>query len=370
MSEPNVEHEPKARLLRFLVVRGVVNRLSTVPWRAIYNILDVANITLVAAITAAAVAAMAFALQRKEYDEQSFVRSQGSINLAWRTLDAANNHLYEAGQSAALLYLSNIGQLQGHLTLINTAIGVNTYDSDTSRFRYAFVNLKDSALCGDEIASRSGPVVMYDFSHSVLRNTTLSGNFTSSDFVAADLRNAVFTDVTMTNARFAAGMLENSVLHGGVFANSDFQGATLRGLKTERGSVGAGYVPKATYGSGGYMDGYYVLGRMDWPLLFDKNIGQEEALATLGMARTSADNYLVDFSGARFTQADLRGAHVENSNITQRQINEACADSTTILPLGVKVEEQCANTILADELRKYIRVYNLPAANAPELCKP
>jgi uncharacterized protein YjbI with pentapeptide repeats len=367
MSHSSHPQGPPARSSVIQLVRNLSDRLKAVSWRPIYSLINIANITLIAVVCAGGITAMSFRLQRLDYDEQAFVRNQGSINLAWRTLSEANDHQYEMGQSSALLYLANIGHLQGHLTLINSTIEINTYDSGTAKYTNAFISLDNSALCNDAIANWSGEAVRYGLQHSILRNTKFSGTFSSTDLLGADLRGAKFIDVDMTNMRAAAAMLDNVEFHGGKFAQADFQGATLRGLKTERGFVGAG---SPDYDSA-YLDTYSDYpGQPVWPILFDKDKGLKEVLTDLGMAtsETIRDDYLVDFSGARFIQADLRGAHLEKSNIRQKQVNEACADDSTALPLGVKVEEQCSVPSYAEELRKAIRVY--ATASSTTACNP
>ena len=395
MPNQNDQQSTPDRISRAQLARNAIDRISTATWGKAYvllgkvfDLLTVVNLSAVAAAVAAVgsvvgviIGVKALMLQTSEYDEAAFVRSQGSINLAWQTLEEANDHLYEIGQSAALLYLSELNQLHGELALTNSGIVVIPYNKNTSQDESVSIDLSDSALCGDDIYGDIS--VTYNFRRSILRMVSLDGAFVSNDFVGADLRNAKINNVEMGNAGFIAATLEDAVLRGGDFAGADFDGATLRGLKTERGVIGVG-LTFADFWFGNSSSEDHALGDSSpedhalwhrvWPRVFDPDMGRIEALKKLGMlyGGTDAENiHLVDFSDASFKHADLRGAHLENSNITQEQVKEACTDATTILPEGVSMPDPpCAEPAFVGEVRKAIRVYSSHASNAAATCKP
>jgi hypothetical protein len=64
---------------------------------------------------------------------------------------------------------------------------------------------------------------------------------------------------------------------------------------------------------------------------------------------------LVDFRGARFLRADIRGADLTNSTIAQAQVDEACADQTTKLPTGVTLKKTCVDEPWVAERRQLLQ---------------
>lgn len=192
-----------------------------------------------------------------------------------------------------------------------------------------------NSLCGTSITSWEGQRIRIFLRNSALEGASLTGHLDSADLLGADLQFAFFENAMATNSRFAAAILNRAKFRGGNFQNADFEGADLQGVTTERGDVGAG----APYGNA-YT--YEPINLPDvfsptWPLLLDKDKSATETLELVGQdVERPQGNFRVDFTGANFLWADLRKAHLEHSNITQKQVNEACADETTTLPAGVK----------------------------------
>jgi len=195
------------------------------------------------------------------------------------------------------------------------------------------------------------------FSYTLLRRATLRGSFISDDFLAADLQQSRFVDARAINARFAAANLRESVFIGGFFGDTDFQGADLRNVKTERGTIGFGSQDHGGY----YFSEDYTPGRIEWSSLFDPQLGVNDMLAAVGRTPTAeGGTFLVDFSKADFRSADIRGAQLQNSNIAQAQINQACADGTTRLPPGRSVFKPCD---LSDQLIEKLQALRSPLQN-------
>lgn len=311
--------------------------------------LSIRTISSYATIFSAMIAAILFGLtaystsrileniesQQARYFQEAFSRSQGSFSLAWKTIGEANDQRYELGQSKALLYLAENNELPGYVTLHNSSIslftGSNTFATNVSMIQF---NLVHSSFCGTRISSffeKTRPFI-YNFSYSSFGNgAELTGHFPKADFLAADLSDATMSAMEAENARFAAATLVNVTFKGGRFKGADFQGADLRGLKTERGSVGVGAY---TYGAG--TEWADLMFSPSWPKLFGSDIGVVDTLKAVGIYEMDNDSlrYVVDFSEANFAYADIRGADLRNSNIIQAQVNGACGDQTTQLPLG------------------------------------
>jgi uncharacterized protein YjbI with pentapeptide repeats len=201
-----------------------------------------------------------------------------------------------------------------------------------------------------------------------MRRAVFNYHFEDSDFLGADLTDANFKAIDAAYARFAVSTLQGATFHGGIFNNADFQGADLRRAITERGYIGAG---TTTYGAGG-IEYAFVPDHPQWPILLGKDLSVTESLKLIGRAvDESIDRYGVDFSNARFLYADLRGAHLENSNISQKQVNEACADSSTVLPTGVRVitTENCSFPNWLVEVQKSLRSPTYKSVSREAICK-
>lgn len=173
----------------------------------------------------------------------------------------------------------------------------------------------------------------------------MSGSFESADLLGANLHLATLDSLAATNSRFAATNLTGARFRGGYFDNADFEGANLQGATTERGKFGVG----ERFGGGteyGYFSADYSQPidynrPFAWPLLFDKDKGTTDTLNIVGRnAKTREGDYPVDFTNARFVWADLRKAHLENSNISQKQINEACADEVNDITGRYRINSQ------------------------------
>ena len=105
------------------------------------------------------------------------------------------------------------------------------------------------------------------------------------DFAGARLRQADFSAAVMNRTRFAHADLRDVNGYAGVFSSADFSGADL----THASFVGA------------YLQG-------------------------------------ASFRGARLTGTNFSGAEMNRARgLTQRQLDEACGDSTTALPAGLRL---------------------------------
>ncbi len=275
--------------------------------------------------------------QQEQIDAGQYQQYQGSVALAWRTIGEANGKAFEVGQSASLYYLAQSDELPGNVTLNRSYLSLtNTRVQQLDTQVPHYFDLTKSSFCGTEIVKlplKDRTIARASFSYSFMRNATLQGWFRSDDLLAADLQEARFINSRADNVRLAAADLRKVVFSGGLFRDADFQGADLRGVRTERGNVGAG----SEQDDGSYYDTYSYEGgtKIEWPSLFDPQKGLNEVLATLGQSTyTEGGSYLVDFSNSNFHAADLRGAHLQNSNISQSQANQACADESTELPTG------------------------------------
>ena len=279
--------------------------------------------------------------QQEQMDDGQYQQYQGSVALAWRTVGEANGKRFEVGQSTSLYYLAQNNELSGYVTLNGSQLNLTApkVKSLIQKANRIFFDLSKSALCGTEITKlhRSNPPTI-TFSYSLLRRAIFRGTFQSDDFLAADLQSSRFVDARLTNARFAGSDLRETFLVGGYFDNADFQGADLRTLVTVRGDVGVGSQDLGWYD----FSSYYDDGPVDWPLLFDSQLGVNDMLAAVGrQAAPEGGKYLVDFSKSNFRNADLRGANLQDSNISQAQINQACTDANTKLPSGRSASRSC-----------------------------
>ena len=290
-------------------------------------------------------------VQQQRYWEERFARAQGSFSLAWKTIGEANNQPFELGQSKALMYLAESSELPGHVVLNNSSLSFYR-NTDTAASRPMYFNLQYSEFCKTKISSGlSEKEAEYVMSFVDLRQAQLSGIFHWADFLGANMEAAVLEGMEAENGRFAATNLDRATLRGGRFRGVDFQGANLRGIKTERGYVGDG---ASTYGSG------FELYTMDqhpaWPLLLDRTIGVTDALRSAGVWELAGEDrkYIVDFTDARFLFADIRGADLRNSNISQTQVNQACADATTILPEGRVINDD-TNCLPSETVKQVLR---------------
>ncbi|MGO9007057.1 MAG: pentapeptide repeat-containing protein [Beijerinckiaceae bacterium] len=178
-----------------------------------------------------------------------------------------------------------------------------------------------------------------------------------AEAVAADLRATTLANAWARNAKFTGSQMNGVTFHGGKFKFADFQGADLSGAKTERGYIGAGTSDEDSESYSDY-DYQQLLepGQVDdfKPVFEEKNSGND-ALELAGIKTPQQpDNYLVDFTGAHFNNADLRGADLRNSNIKQEQVNDACTDSTSLLP-DKNMRTECASKPWVDNIREAFR---------------
>jgi uncharacterized protein YjbI with pentapeptide repeats len=295
--------------------------------------------------------------QRQQFEDGQYERQQSSIALAWRTIGGANGQAFELGQSASVIHLAQIGELRGNITLNGSYLDFSAPQASSllrkiARSEAIWVNLDKSAFCKTTI-EKFGPqndLVFLNSKYSLLRQSTLVGYFVSDDFLAADLRSATLRNLIATNARFAGADLRRVTFQGGQFSKADFQGADLREVVSRRGSIGFGLGSSGLWSFESYTPDSFMRGAREWPVLFENNVGLSEMLAAVDRSpATSRDNYLVDFSNANFADADLRGAKLKQSNITQAQLNVACADATTELPEAVRVIKTCERSSIVEE---------------------
>jgi uncharacterized protein YjbI with pentapeptide repeats len=252
-------------------------------------------------------------LQYRQYQEEHFNRQQGPISLAWHTLADANEKGIDIGQSNAILFLMKNTLWTGNVTLNGSQLDLEQSDPNER----LSIELQRSTLCGTSLTVYITPNSSISLQNSLLRGSELIGRFTNAFAMGADFDHAIFSQVRIPKSKFVAANMNSAVIYGGSFEKADFQGADLRNLKTVRGTEGAGtdYDDTTTYL--GWL--YTAPDNEDYPPIF----GSASA-DYFRQERLSEDAVrLVDFRGARFLNADIRGADLSNSTITQSQVDEA-----------------------------------------------
>jgi uncharacterized protein YjbI with pentapeptide repeats len=280
-------------------------------------------------------ASRSFNLQARIYEEQSFNREQGAVSLAWHTIADANNNVSEIGQSNAISFLLRRGALNGKITLNRTQLTVRQRTMNES----LYVNFSNSNICGTNLflgVATNSEIIL---SNTLLKGTKVSGRLIGTYALGTDFNFSTFDNVRAPRMIFMAADLRKVKFVGGSFEKADFQGADMRGVETYRGYSGAG----STYDDNGmeYGWGYFTEGlpETDYPVYFSETSDFSPWRQDVDVSNTV---YLVDFRGARFLKADIRGADFSNSTINQIQVDESCADDGTKLPKGVHVNKYCA----------------------------
>jgi uncharacterized protein YjbI with pentapeptide repeats len=308
-----------------------------------------ANLTLIFSIVgviistiAATYASLGFYQKREQYESEKFSRAQGQLTLAWHTISEANGKKYEIGQSDSLRYIASQvdwNSFDLHITLNNSVVNL----SSTAKTQYLW--LSHSSLCGTKISNTNAQVYL---SYSFLIRTEFIGDLNYAEFIGSDLQNSLFTNVVAKRGNFMAANMDEAKMKGGAFRYANFTGASMRKLITQRGVRGFGSPDYDVL----YSSDYSLANDDDpWEPVFGKD-SADEVLVRYGLKDDPrSDSFLVDFSGATFTAADLRGAHLENSTITQLQADQACTDQTTILPRTLSDRRACNNNAEVERKR-------------------
>jgi uncharacterized protein YjbI with pentapeptide repeats len=345
---------------------GPIDQILAGVWARQQQITFIATLLLVLlgliGIGSVIYAGQAFRLQSRQYEEEAFNREQGAVSLAWHTIAEANLNPSEIGQSNALSFLVLKSQLAGNVTLSGSSLAIYLGRVEEP----LFINLSNSNLCGSNVHLRVNAKSTVTMANSLLLGTRLAGWLMHAEFSGADLNKAQLNGVRAPSASFIAANLKSATFVGGSFENADFQGADLSDTRTYRGYQGAG----TNYDQvGAVSDDYYGSGDISLdrpPAVFasasDKVPGWEADDDGQAVA-------LVDFRGARFLRADIRGADLTNSTIGQAQVDEACADQTTKLPTGVTLKKACLEESWIAERRALIqRKTYRGQAKALEVC--
>jgi uncharacterized protein YjbI with pentapeptide repeats len=321
-----------------------------------------------ASFIAATFAYKAFQQRDTEYESEGFNRNQGQNALAWRTIQEANGKNYEIGQSASVLYLLEHNLAHGYINLNNSVLAFydpSGYDptvpAGNKKSVSEYLPLEHSSLCRSHIYSQGYKL---NLSYSFLLNSTIEeGNLRFASFIGSIMDHATFKNDEAVHSNFMAAKLDYAIMEGGIFRNSNFTGASLRNVVTKRGSIGLNSPP-----DGGYVDiGRYEKDTDPWDDTFSKSKSVDEALISYGLEDDpKRNNFIVDFSEATFVATDLRGARLDNSNITQAQVDQACTDGTTVLPAELSARRAC--TIDSDVDAKRAKFEAATYANGATLC--
>jgi hypothetical protein len=345
-----------------LRLRSLVKTLRS--WLPLFQVVGTLVAVYGAYLTAQSylAASESFALNNRQYQEERYSRNQGAVSLAWQTISEANNHPYEVGQSSSILYLAQKGVLPGRL-IFNGSAAI-FFDGDVNLSTPnggVYLWMPFSSICGTAFSIVSDNKFIVDLSNSLAMGAKFSGQFGLARFIGSDLTNAVFSHVEASDGQFIASNMEGVIIRGGTYINTDFQGADMRRVVTERGADGLYY---------GYETGYYdTLTPTPWQALFSSDVGVDEALISAGIQQAPDQGaQLVNFSNAHFLHTDLRGANLTKSNITQKQVKEACTDASTVLPAGV-TSMGCADEPLVKEKREKFQRLNPSGPRVKELCE-
>jgi len=71
-----------------------------------------------------------------------------------------------------------------------------------------------------------------------------------------------------------------------------------------------------------------------------------------------------------YSRSEGDETNLESSNISQKQVNEACTDETTILPHGFKSYQQCAPPQWVDDIRTRLRSETRKSSQQAADCGP
>ncbi|MFH3480264.1 pentapeptide repeat-containing protein [Xanthobacter variabilis] len=300
----------------------------------------------------AVAAAIGVWLQFAAYREEGFVRQYGAFSLAWTIVKDGNGIDHDIGQGAALQFLFDQGQLYGDISLVNSLILSVILGSADREAR-----LSSSTFCGTHFLFVS--MINANIRQSNFTNAHMSTVFLHGVHAyGSHFDNVYFMKTYADDASFVAASFVRAVVHGGSFKGADFSGADLKGLLT-----------MPLLGSSKKGGGAPAFDRP-----FDQNISNAEALSAieldLPLAPADAIETPVDFTEAKFDHADIRGADLRSSNITQRQVDVACADETTQLPDGVRPKAACGGEEWVVSRRAFLqetggRRADLPACSTP-----
>lgn len=284
--------------------------------------------------------------QVKLYNDESFSRKHGSLSLAWKMIADANMKKSERGQSEAILFLLKSGRINGRLVLNGSTASLSPGRS---------IDLSLSSFCGTELYIHNDKGEWVDLGNSFLRGADVNGRLLDSEFRGSDLEGARFFQPRAPRIDLIGTNLRNAKFIGGSFVDGGFQGADLRNVTTYRGDCGAGTVYDDNRWD--YCSAWitWYVGRTP-PNQITIFTDPKKSIRAMRTKYPSSDTvHLVDFRGAVFSRADLRGADLSNSTITQTQVNQACTDETTKLPSGVEPNGNCADQQEVAELRALVQ---------------
>ena len=172
--------------------------------------------------------------------------------------------------------------------------GSNFYRSNLSGGRFDGTNLSGAVFSKAYLIKAEGSRV--DLTNAVLRDATLThAALRESRFASADLRRADLTRGTFTGSDFQKADMSSAIARGADFSGADMTGARL---------------PMANLSNADLSDAVFTDTRAAEVTFTD---------ATM--------------KGARFDGADLRSAE----GLTQGQLDTACGDARTRLPVGLSV---------------------------------
>ena len=282
-------------------------------------------------------AAIGVWFQFAAYQEEGFVRRYGAVSLAWTIVKDGNGTDHDIGQGAALQFLSDEIQLQGNVSLDNSFMFSSVIGSPGTP-----ANLSSSTFCRTSFMFVS--MIGANISQSNFSNAIVTSVFMSDvRGYGSRFDNALLMQIQASGASFVASSFVGAKIYGGNFRGSDFSGADLRNLITNplltsperRRDVAAVRRP------------------------FDQKISNAEALSAIEpnllLASEDAAETPVDFADANFEHADIRGADLRGSNISQRQVDLACADETTQLPGIIKPKAACGGEDWATSRRTFLQ---------------
>ena len=183
--------------------------------------------------------------------------------------------------------------------------GSNFYRSNLSGGRFDGTNLSGAVFSKAYLIKAEGSRV--DLTNAVLRDATLTGaSLRESRFASADLRRADLTRGTFTGSDFHKADMSSAIARGADFSGADLSGARL---------------PMA-------------------------NLSETDLTDAVLSGVRAAEVTFTDatMSGARIDGADLRSAE----GLTQEQLDTACGDALTRLPVGLSVP-YCEDGVLSAE---------------------
>jgi uncharacterized protein YjbI with pentapeptide repeats len=187
-----------------------------------------------------------------------------------------------------------------------------------------------------------------------------------ASFEVASLRERSLRFADLTASELFAGDLTGADLRQARLSSAQLQGASLDGANLTGASLGSANLTGAHLSHANLTGAYMVNAHLTGASLFLANLTGAN-LSSVDLAKLMTDLTGADLTGADLTGADLTGgtnlsganlssadlsgtklgganlsgAYLHALNLTQSQLDDACGDTDTKLPLGLTLHREC-----------------------------